>query len=107
MEPSIWEMQQAAQRRVERMEQLSRHYTRTDDSTPYTHRSAASMRASRPTPYVSVLSNHNLPPQNQNLPPKMKKSPDLEQIFLLLLTIFLAKNGGSPALILALLYLSF
>ena len=107
MEPSIWEMQQAAQRRVQRMEQLSRRYTQTGNGAPFfDRRPAASAWAHRP-PEVPVNPSRT-PPLRGDLPPqKAEKHLDREQLFLLLLTLFLAKNGGSPTLILALLYLSF
>ena len=107
MEPSIWEMQQAAQRRVQRMEQLSRRYTQTGNGAPFfDRRPAASAWAHRP-PEVPVNPSP-APPLRGDLPgEKKEKHLDREQLFLLLLTLFLAKNGGSPTLILALLYLSF
>lgn len=110
MEPSIWEMQQEAARRVERMQQTTRRVAAGQSpyaSPTFSHRTTASLRASRPTPFVPTFENQNLPRANQNLPRAPEKSVDREQILLLLLTVFLAKNGASPQLILVLLYLAF
>ena len=107
MESSIWEMQREAERRVQRMEQLSRRYAQTGETPPFSERRAAAVRAHKPPSAPPIYPNHNLPPINQNLPRKSEKRLDREQLFLLALTVFLAKNGGSPTLILALLYLAF
>lgn len=112
MEPSIWELQREAERRVERMQQASRQIAAQNPYTPAafaapSRRTAASMRAHRPPPYTTSRSNQNLPRSNQNLPPTPKKDVDKEQLFLLLLALFLSKCNASPALILALLYLAF
>lgn len=122
MEPSIWEMQQEAARRVEYMRQVGRRAAENPPPpVPEPRRSASSLRANRPPPYRPLNhvspprpafypesgANHNLPPHSQNLPPHSQKSPDREQLLLLALTLLLAKNGGSPQLILALLYLAF
>ena len=108
MEPSIWEMQQAAQRRVQRMEQLSRRYTQAGNGTPFSdRRPAASAWAHRPPPSIPVTPSRTPPLRGDPPSETAKKHLDREQLFLLLLTLFLAKNGGSPTLILALLYLSF
>lgn len=107
MESSIWEMQREAERRVQRMEQLSHRYAQTGNAPPFSDHRAATVRAHKPPPVPPIYSNHNLPPANQNLPQKPEKRLDREQLFLLALTVFLAKNGGSPTLILALLYLAF
>ena len=112
MESSIWELQQEAARRVERMQQASRRIAAQSPYPPVTtvsspRRTAASMRAHRPPPYTPVHQNQNLPQYNQNLPPPSSRTIDREQLLLLLLTVFLAKNGASPTLILALLYLAF
>ena len=108
MEPSIWEMQQAAQRRVQRMEQLSRRYAQTGNGTPFSdRRPAASAWAHRPPPSIPVTPRYAPPLRGDPPSETAKKHLDREQLFLLLLTLFLAKNGGSPTLILARLYLSF
>ncbi len=110
MDPSIWELQQEAARRVEQMQQTSR---RIASQRPYPpafstppRRTAASMRAHRPPPYTAVRENHNLPRTSQNLPPTSSRGVDREQLLLLLLTLFLIKSDASPTLILALLYLA-
>lgn len=114
MEPSIWEMQQEAARRVERMQQASRRIAAQQGAYPPPRRTATSLRAHRPPATVfspERYNNQNLPPSIQNLPPhsavSAKKEPDTEQILLWMLILFLVKNGGSKPLILALLYLSF
>lgn len=121
MDSSIWEMQQEAARRVERMREAGRRAVAGQPTFAEPRRTAASLRANRPPPYRPLNrvsppyssftpennTNHNLPPSNHNLPLNSQKGPDREQLLLLILTLFLAKNGGSPQLILALLYLTF
>ena len=112
MEPSIWEMQQEAARRVERMRQTSRQiaYSQSVEETPFSRRTAASMRAHRPPAYASpspFRSTNNLPPATKTCPRTTSKSIDREQLLLLCLILILAKSEASPQLILALLYLAF
>lgn len=118
MEPSIWEMQQQAKRRVEQMQRLSRRAAAQDFAPPpEIRRSTASLRAQRPSPYTPAFSAdgrdyrnyQNIPPKNQNLPRDFlapEKAFDKEQLLLLFLAVLLAKNGASSYLILALLYLA-
>ncbi len=113
MEPSIWEMQQEAARRVERMRQTSRQIAfgqSGSEPPPFSRRTAASMRAHRPTPYVPLppaRQTNTYPHSTKNHPQSSKKSIDREQLLLLCLVLILAKNDASPQLILALLYLAF
>ena len=113
MEPSIWEMQQEAARRVERMRQTSRQIAfgqNNDEPPPFPRRTAASMRAHRPSPYVSLpptSQTNTYPYSAKNHPQSSRKPFDREQLLLLCLVLVLAKSDASPQLILALLYLAF
>ena len=114
MEPSIWEMQQEAARRVERMRQTSRQIAlgqNENDPPPFPRRTTASMRAHRPAAYASpppsFHQTNTYPGQTKNHPSVSKRSIDREQLLLLCLVLILAKSDASPHLILALLYLAF
>ena len=113
MEPSIWEMQQEAARRVERMQQASRQIAfaqNHENAAPFPRRTAASLRAYRP-PTRSFAPSHaqanTYPHPTKNHPSSSSKAIDREQLLLLCLVLILAKSDASPLLILALLYLAF
>ena len=100
MDPRLWEMQQAAERRVERMREQSRLIAQQQS-----RRTADSMRAARPTfsPPAPIRVPEPPAPCPHPAPPRQ---PDPERRMLLLLTLLLARSGASADLLLVLLYLA-
>lgn len=102
MDPNLWEMQQAAELRVQRMRQESRRIAEQQG-----RRTTASLRAARP-PYAPPAPIRERVPE----PPTLRtdlvptKQPDPERRLLLLLTLLLARSGASVDLLLILLYLA-
>ena len=103
MDPHLWELQQAAEQRVQRMRQQSRLIAEQQG-----RRTPASLRAARPTadtPPAPIRESAPTPPEPvADL--VLSRQPDPERRMLLLLTLLLARSGASPDLLLILLYLA-
>lgn len=102
MDPHLWELQQAAEERVERMREQSRRIAEQQG-----HRTAASLRAARP-PYTppGPIRPHTPPTPIPCADPAPVRPPDPERRMLLMLALLLMRSGASADLLLVLLYLA-